>query len=531
MKEKKKLRLKKFHFHPITVFLFLTIFVIILSAILSGLQMQGTYSEVNTQTYELNSTLVTVNNMLSFDGMKYIFSNALRDFLSFAPLGMLIITLIGVSIAKATGFLDTFCKRKLSKIDKRVLTFIILFLATISSLINEVGYVLLIPLAAMIYQYNNRHPFLGIIAAFCGVSFGYGVSLFVGSLDVNLIPYTTSAARLIDESAHISLTSNLFIIIAFSILLPLIGTFVIEKIVAPRVGKMKEKEEDVKTEELQVIDEEELEQIKIEKEKREKRGLKFAYITGIIIIFLFIYMLIPNLPFSGMLLDMTEDTYLGQLFGSNSYFQDGFTYMMSLLFCGMGIAYGIGAKSIKNDKELIQGCKETFLPMGEMLILLFVVSQFISVFKQTNIGTVIGCFFANLLGSINFTGVPLIIFTIIIIGIANLFITTPTAKWEIFSPVVVPAFMQSNLSPQFAQFILRVGTSITAGITPLLAGFAIYIGYLNIYNPDKKKPISIRDSIGYVMPYFGVIAFTWIFLTVCWYLIGLPLGPGVLPSL
>ena len=518
MKEKKKLRLKKFHFHPITVFLFLTIFVIILSAILSGLQMQGTYSEVNTQTYELNSTLVTVNNMLSFDGMKYIFSNALRDFLSFAPLGMLIITLIGVSIAKATGFLDTFCKRKLSKID-------------ISSLINEVGYVLLVPLAAMMYQYNNRHPSLGIITAFCGVSFGYGVSLFVGSLDVNLIPYTTSAARLIDESAHISLTSNLFIIIAFSILLPLIGTFVIEKIVAPRVGKMKEKEEDVKTEELQVIDEEELEQIKIEKEKREKRGLKFAYITGIIIIFLFIYMLIPNLPFSGMLLDMTEDTYLGQLFGSNSYFQDGFTYMMSLLFCGMGIAYGIGAKSIKNDKELIQGCKETFLPMGEMLILLFVVSQFISVFKQTNIGTVIGCFFANLLGSINFTGVPLIIFTIIIIGIANLFITTPTAKWEIFSPVVVPAFMQSNLSPQFAQFILRVGTSITAGITPLLAGFAIYIGYLNIYNPDKKKPISIRDSIGYVMPYFGVIAFTWIFLTVCWYLIGLPLGPGVLPSL
>ena len=294
---------------------------------------------------------------------------------------------------------------------------------------------------------------------------------------------------------------------------------------------MKEKEETAKTEELQIIDEEELEQMKIEKEKREKRGLKFAYITGIVIILLFIYMLIPNLPMSGMLLDMNEDTYLGQLFGSNSYFQDGFTYMMSLLFCGMGLAYGIGAKTIKNDKELIQGCKETFLPMGEMLILLFVVSQFISVFKQTNIGTVIGCLLANLLGSLNFTGIPLIIFTIIIIGIANLFITTPTAKWEIFSPVVVPAFMQSNLSPQFAQFILRVGTSITAGITPLLAGFAIYIGYLNIYNQDKKKPISIRESIGYVIPYFGVIAFTWIFLTVCWYLIGLPLGPGVLPSL
>ena len=169
--------------------------------------------------------------------------------------------------------------------------------------------------------------------------------------------------------------------------------------------------------------------------------------------------------------------------------------------------------------------------MGEMLILLFVVSQFISVFKQTNIGTVIGCLLANLLGSLNFTGIPLIIFTIIIIGIANLFITTPTAKWEIFSPVVVPAFMQSNLSPQFAQFILRVGSSITAGITPLLACFAIYIGYLNIYNKDKSKPITIHKSISYVMPYFVIIGLTWILLTIGWYVIGLPLGPNVYPTI
>ncbi len=526
-RNKRKLKLKKFYFHPITVYVFLIFVVIILSAILSAFQMQATYNTVTPTTNDLESNLVTVESLMNFDGMKFIFSNAMTNFLSFAPLGMLLLTFFGLSIAKSTGFIDTLCKRCLIKIDKNILTFIVIFLATISSLINDVGYVILIPLAALLFMLNNRNPHLGIIAAFAGVSFGYGVSIFVGSMEVNLIPLTTSAARLIDTSAHISLTSNLFIIIAFSLVLSIVGTIIIEKIIAPRLGKYKEKEELTKTEELVVTDVKELEQQKIEKEHYEKRGLKAAIITAIVIVIAFIYMIIPNLPYSGMLLDMEEDTYLGQLFGTNSYFQDGFTYMMALLFTLVGIAYGIGSKSIKNDKDVINGCKETFAPLGEIIMLIFVVSQFTSIFRETNIGTVIACWCANAIGNIGFTGLPLIIFSLIMIGLANLFVPTASAKWEIFAPVMVPAFMQSNISAQFAQFILRAGTSITAGITPLLACFVIYIGYLNIYNQDKNKPITIHKSISYVLPYFGIIALTWILLIIGWYLIGLPLGPGV----
>ena len=526
-RNKRKLKLKKFYFHPITVYIFLIFVVIILSAILSALQMQATYNTVTPTTNDLESNLVTVESLMNFDGMKFIFSNAMTNFLSFAPLGMLLLTFFGLSIAKSTGFIDTLCKRCLIKIDKNILTFIVIFLATISSLINDVGYVILIPLAALLFMLNNRNPHLGIIAAFAGVSFGYGVSIFVGSMEVNLIPLTTSAARLIDPSAHISLTSNLFIIIAFSLVLSIVGTIIIEKIIAPRLGKYKEKEELTKTEELVVTDVKELEQQKIEKEHYEKRGLKAAIITAIVIIIAFIYMIIPKLAYSGMLLDMEEDTYLGQLFGTNSYFQDGFTYMMALLFTLVGIAYGIGSKSIKNDKDVINGCKETFAPLGEIIMLIFVVSQFTSIFRETNIGTVIACWCANAIGNIGFTGLPLIIFSLIMIGLANLFVPTASAKWEIFAPVMVPAFMQSNISAQFAQFILRAGTSITAGITPLLACFVIYIGYLNIYSQDKNKPITIHKSISYVLPYFGIIALTWILLIIGWYLIGLPLGPGV----
>ena len=239
MFQKKKLRLKKFYLHPTTTFLLLTIGIVILSAILSALEMQGTYNIININTKELEPTLVVVENLLSFDGMKFIISNATKNFISFAPLGTLLVSLLGLTIAESTGLLATITRRKLKNVSKNVLTFILIFLATISSLINEVGYAILIPLAALIYFMNDRNPILGIITAFSGVAFGYGVSIFVGSMEDSLIEYTKEAASLIDETTHIALTSNLFFIIAASIIISIVGTIIIEKIIAPKVGKYK----------------------------------------------------------------------------------------------------------------------------------------------------------------------------------------------------------------------------------------------------------------------------------------------------
>lgn len=531
MKEKKKLKLKKFHLHPVTSIILLIGVIILLSGILSGLEMQATYNTINANTNQLEPTLVTVENLLNYDGMKYIFSNAARNFISFAPLSMLLIALIGVSVAESTGLIEAVNKRHFSKLNKKTVTFLLIFIATISSLINEIGYVVLIPLGALIFLANGRNPLAGIIAAFCGVSLGYGATIFVGSAEVGLIPYTASAAHLIDENFHVSLTSNLFIIIVTSILLSIVGTIIVEKIVIPRMGRYKEKNSLEKTEELEIIDIEKEEQTKIEEDKREKTGLRYAMIAGIIVVVSFIYMIIPNLPGSGMLLDMNEKTYLNQLFGANSYFQDGFTFMMTLLFLIMGIAYGIGSKTIRNDKDIIKGASKSMEKIGQMLILIFFAAQFIAIFKKTNIGTILTAWCANFISELSFSGIPLIIVVVIMIAIANLFLTTPTLKWAIFSPVVVPALMQSNISPQFAQFILRAGDSMTNSITPLLAYFVIFIGYLNIYNLNKEKPITIREGIGMVMPYCLLISALWILLIIGWYLIGLPIGPKVFPTL
>ena len=228
---------------------------------------------------------------------------------------------------------------------------------------------------------------------------------------------------------------------------------------------------------------------------------------------------------------MKQKTYTTQLFGETSYFQDGFTFMVSIFFLLTGLAYGIGSKSIKNDKQLIEDIGKNFSKASYIFVLIFVVSQFLAVYKQTNIGIIITSWLADLLSHLNFTGIPLIVITLILIAIANIFLTSPATKWMIFSPVVVPMFMQSNISAQFAQIVMRIGNSITNGYTPILASFAIYIGYLNLYNLNKFRPITIRKSLKMITPYFLIMAVTWILLVIGWYLIGLPIGPNVYPTI
>ncbi len=531
MYEKGRLRLKKFYFHPITTFIVLTFFLLILSGILSFFEAQAKYNTINVNTHELEPVLIVVENLLSFDGIKFIISESAKNFLSFAPLGTLLISLIGLTVAEGTGFIEMLTRKHLSKISRPVFTFLVIFISIVSSLINEVGYAILIPLIALIYFINDRNPILGIVTAFCGVSFGYGVSLFVGSTEVSLLNYTKIASHLIDENMHIALTSNLIFIIVATIILSIVGTIIIEAIIAPKIGKYKRDEDLSPTEKYQPLTLEEAEQQQIEKEKNEKRGLRYALIVSILFLLFFIYALIPNLPWSGLLLDMKEKTYLNQLFGENSYFQDGFTYIVSMLFLVAGIAYGIGSKTIKNDKEIVENASKKFNNIGSILILMFVVSQFVAVYRKTNIGMVITAWLANLLEKISFSGIPLIIVTLIFIAIANLFLTSTASKWMIFSPVVVPLFMQSNISPQFAQIVMRAGDSMTKGFTPLLASFVIYIGYLNIYNLKKNRPYTIRESLKLIAPYCLLISITWIIIVVLWYIIGLPIGPGVSPTI
>ena len=533
MHEKRSLKLKKFYFHPITIFFIGILVIMVLSLILSAFQMQTKYNVVNATGTDMVSKLAVVENLFSFENLKFLISNAVKNFMGFSPLCMLLVSLIGLSIANATGFIDILATRYIKKMSKNQLTFLILFLGIISSIINEVGYAILIPLAAIIYEKEGRNPLLGIVTAFCGVAFGYGVAMFVGSQDISLIPYTKSAAGLIDVNTHISLTSNLYFIIVCSILIPIIGTPIIEKIVSPRLPKYRRydkiTEKTLQTSELLLSDIQEAEQNKIAYEKHSKKGVRYAFIAGITVILLFIYMVIPGLPGSGLLLDMNEKIYINQLFGPNSYFQDGFTYMVTALLAIAGIAYGIGAKTIKNDKDLVEKLEDSFKNIGMILLTIFMFSQFIAFWKASNIGTVLTGWTANILSNTQLDGIVLLIVSLLVIAFLGLFNANMQAKWMILSPVLVPMFMQNNISAQYSQIVMRVGQTITCGVTPFMTFYIIYLCYLNLYNQNKDKPIGLRKSINFILPYFLLMMAVWILIIVLWYVARIPVGPGVKP--
>ena len=309
MKEKRKRRLKKFNFHPTTTFILLTLLVIILSWVLSSLNIQSSYSTINPDTLDLETVIVKVENLFTTSGFKLVVGNAANNFASFSAFITLMVALIGLSVAHASGFIKAFIRKNTLNLNNKVITFIIILLGIFSSLVNDVGYVVLIPLAALIFAANKRSPLLGITTAFCGVSFGHAISLFTGSLDVALVSQTELASHLVDSSYHVALLSNIFAMIATSIILAIVGTIAVETILVKRVGKYKNSEEledtmDVAN--LVVLDDKE----KIEQEYLNKKGLRNAYIVGIFMIILYIYMLIPGLPNSGLLLDMSESTYL-----------------------------------------------------------------------------------------------------------------------------------------------------------------------------------------------------------------------------
>ena len=530
MFEKRKIRYKKREIHPITMFILLTLAVMVFSSILSLFKIQASYSRINAAN-QLENDVVSVVGLCNIEGIKSVISDAAKNFASFAPLTTLLVALIGLSVAHASGFIDTFIKRVTLRINNKTLTFLLIFVATISSIINEVGYVILIPLAALVFLANGRNPLLGITAAFCGVAFGYGVTIFAGSMESNLLNYTQQAAYLVDANYHVALLSNLIAIIISTVVVSLVGTFIIENVVSKKVGRyhLYTEEQIGETKEIRLSDVEIEQQKKLEEEMNEKKGLKNAYITFFVFLLLFAYMIIPNLPGSGLLLDMNEKIYINQLFGGNAYFQEGFTVLVSLLFLSMGIAYAIGAKTIKSDKELIDKASHYLKDVGHLCVLIFFASQFIAIYKKTNIGTVIVAFISGIIRDLPFGGLPLIITVLVLISISGLFVTTQSSKWAIFAPVVVPLFMQNNITPQFSQFIFRAADSMAKGFTPLLAYFVIYIGYLNIYNTEKD-PITIKKALGFIKPYYFIIGITWILIVALIYIMGISIGPGVTPS-
>lgn len=505
---------EKIKLHPIMTFIILIISTVILSGILGYFEIGASYININTinQTYETKE--VFVDSLFNLAGIKYIFSNTVSNFVHFAPLSMLIIILMGIGIMEKSGFLQAFFTliTKFSK--KNRVTFFLILLSILASICGEVVAVVLIPIGALLFKYGKRNPMTGIIASYAGVTSGIGANIVLNSIDTSLISYSQISARILNNNYTISTTGFIFIMFLIVILLSFALTFVTEKYVVPRMDK------------YQI--EPEIAEYTIG--KRELRGIVIASIAAILYLLFFIYNIIPGLPLSGNLLDPNQSLYIDKLFGTNSFFSLGFIFVVTLLFIILGLFYGLGAKTIKSNKNFSDYLSHSLDKIGKILVLILFASAFISVFKRTYMGNVLAAGLINLLVDTKLSGFILVISMFLISSISAFFLPSTVLRWSIMSGVAIRVFMDAGMTPEFAQLVFRGGEAAILSITPMFAYFIIYLGFIKQYNKEEKT-ITIRQGIKYLIPYSVVTALVWLTIIITWYIIGLPIGINTYPFL
>ena len=344
----------------------------------------------------------------------------------------------------------------------------------------------------------GRHPLAGIAAAFAGVSGGFSANLMVGSTDALLSGISTEAAKMADATTTVGITDNWYFIIASTFLITILGTIVTEFIVEPKLGKYKGSV----TETLADLTAE------------QKRGLRFA---GIALVLFLIGMALLVVPESGVL----RNPETGEIL--TSPFMSSIVVIISLLFLIPGIAYGIGAREIKDSNQVVNLMSKSMASMGSYIILVFFAAQFVAYFSYTNMGTVIAVKGADLLKNIGLKGIPLILLFIIVAAFINIFMGSASAKWAIMAPIFVPMLMEMGYSPALTQMAYRIGDSSTNLISPLMSYFALIVAFAQKYDDESGAGTIIST----MLPYSMIFLIGWSLLLVVWFVLGLPLGPGV----
>ncbi len=506
-----KRKIKRTKFHPALVFLVLTLAVMVISSVGGILNLETNYYTVNTVTGDLESQVVNINNLFNRTGIQYLISNLLSNFMNFAPLGTFILGLMGIGVAYKSGFLNTLNKVIAKVFPRKMLTFLIVLLGVIFSMFYDVGYVILIPMAAILFRDLGRHPSAGICAAFAGITFGSGANIVANSLDSSLLPYTKSATTILDATYKVNTNGNLIFMLVSTLLVAYIGTIITERVIIPKLGKYN-------------FEEEEIENRKQEPTKTEIKGLIIAIISVVAILLPIIYCIIPGLPFSGLLLYLKDSGYVNQLFGSNSYFYKGSVFIFSFLLMLAGLVYGLRVKTFKNNRDFVDGMNYYLKDLSSLLVLIFFAAQLCLIFKQTNLGVFVVASLTNWVNDLQLTGIVLVLVTFFLTLVSTFLVPVASTKWAIITPIIVPMFMQSSLTPEFAQAVFRAADSSVKGITPLFTYFVILIGFLQIYNKKKDDPVTISRAISLMTPYTVAFTVLWLAIVIIFYTLGIPIG-------
>jgi len=476
--------------HPATLFAIFALSALIFSAI--GYYLN--WEVIHPGTKEI----IRPVNLLSQDGIHRIFLEMVDNFTGFAPLGIVLVAMLGIGISEQSGLINTIIRMLVLNSPKHLLTFVIVFAGVLSNIASDVGYVLLIPLAGVIFLAVGRHPIAGMAAAFAGVSGGFSANLAIGTVDPLLAGLSQEAARILDPIYEVNPTANYYFMAASTFIIALAGTFVTEKIVEPRLGKYSG-----------VTNEEELKLDKLSAD--EKKGLlKAGFVFAIVLIV-------------GLIGIIPEDGFFRGTDGSvlSSPLIKGVVALLFITAGAMGIAYGFTTGKFKNDSDVMKGMASSMKTLATYLVLVFFAAQFVAYFKWSNLGIILAVKGAGILMSLDIGLIPLMILFILLSAAINMLMGSASAKWAILAPIFIPMFMIMGYSPELSQVVYRIGDSVTNVISPMMSFFALIIAFVQKY--DAKA--GIGTIIAAMVPYSITFLIFWIVLLVIWLTFGIPLGP------
>lgn len=484
---------------PLTMFFILSVLIVILSAIFSGIS-----AEVVMRTGEVESK--SIQSLLSTEGIRWMFTHAVDNFIHFRPLGPVLTVMIGIGIAERTGLITTGLQALVTSVPPSLITATIVFAGVMSSIVADAGYIVLTPLGALVFAGIKRHPLAGLAAAYAGVSGGYSANLIITSLDPMLAGLTEQAAQTLDPNYVVNAVSNWYFMVASVGLITVLGTLVTDYIVEPSLGDW-----DISMASKSLL---------IEGDDitgREQKAFVISMGVGAIILSIFVLLAIsPASP----LRDMTkvEEGFINSL----SPFFLSIEILITILFIIPGLTYGYLTHQIKSDKNIATMGSETMASMGPYILLAFMAGQFVAYFNWTNIGPITAVKGAYILRDIGLDGVPLLLAFLLVSASMNMFVGSASAKWAFMAPVFIPMLMMMGFSPELAQASYRVGDSCTNIISPLMPYLPIIIVFAQRY--DRRAGVGTLLSA--MLPYSVVFLIGWAFMLVIWMVLGLPLGPG-----
>jgi aminobenzoyl-glutamate transport protein len=528
--------------HPVMIFVYLILLVIVLSVVLDLFNVKVTEevlvpaeqsqlvpvyyagsdepielppsedpaTEYVVQDITVETQKVEVRSLLTVDGLRFIFTSFVDNFANFNVVSVIFVAMIGVGVAEEAGLMAALIRRLVAVAPRRALTFIIILIGGLSSVATDAGYLILIPLGAAAFLSVNRHPLAGIAAAYAGVSAAFSVNILIAPLDALLTEMTNEAIQMAKPGETITITANLYFSIASTIVMAVIMTFITERLIEPRLGAYHPEaaptgvvEAGAPTAEAPPID-----------SALEARGLRltlFGLLGAIVVI------LLLTVPSGGPLREPSTGKIIG-----NTPFMDSLIFMITTIFLVAGICFGIGAQTIKSSTDVINGVVKTFASLSGLIFMLLVISQFIAYFNFTNMPRVIAGGMAHLLERANVNEVLLLVGFILVIALLDIIMPGSLPKWAIFAPIFVPLFINLGVAPQTVLAAYRVGDSPMNVITPLM----VYLPFIVIVAQRYVKDAGIGTIISLMIPYTLILLVVWIIFFVLWYVVGIPLGPG-----